>query len=441
MKTNLSSDPGISRRSFLKKSALAGLGTVLTRHGYVHAQGADTLRVGLIGCGGRGTGAGIIDCAESAEGIELVAIGDLFQDHMEQAPERIKSNLERRGLSASDIYKVTPDTTFVGFDAYQKVIDSEVDLVILASPPQFRPKHLKAAVDAGKHVFVEKPIAVDPEGVRSVLDSSAKAKENGLTLVAGTQTRRRSGYRELIKRIQDGAIGEITSGRCVRTGGAMRTWRSDERVKRPEWSDLEYEIRRWLFWTWLSGDYIVEMHVHNLDVMNWILNGHPVSCYGVGGRQARTGFEYGNCFDHFALEFVYPNDVRVSYTGTQIDGFHSNTHSNVKGTLGAATFFSSETGITGANAYKYEGADPNPSVLQYSEMIAAIRNNEPINEGRQICESTMTAIMGRTAAYTGKEVAWDWIIKDSQLDLSLPAEEFGGSFGRPVAVPGLTELE
>ncbi len=395
-----------SRRSFLQKTTMAGLGAALLQHGYLHGGARQSLRVGLIGCGGRGTGAGIIDCADAAEGIELVAMGDLLPDHLEQASERITSNLQRRDLPVSEIYKVTPETTYLGFDAYEKVIAADVDMVILASPPQFRPKHLRAAVEAGKHVFMEKPIAVDPIGVRSVLRSAEIAGEKSLTLVAGTQTRRRAAYRDLIGRIHDGAVGSILAGQCVRAGGAMRTWRSNERVQKSAWTDREYEIRRWLFWTWLSGDFIVEMHVHNLDVMNWIMDAHPVRCIGVGGRQARTGYEYGNGFDHFSVEYEYPNDVRVGYLGTQIDDYAHRSYTRVQGTDGSAAFGSQETGISGANPHTYEGPNPNPSVLQYAEMVAAIRNGEPINEGRQVAESTLTAIMGRMAAYTGQRLTW-----------------------------------
>ena len=223
-----------SRRNFLKKSGQLGIATMLAGTNFAFAEGSGTIRVGLIGCGGRGTGAGIIDCAESSAGIELVAIGDLFQDHLDKAPDRIKANLKKRNLSVKDIYKVTPDTTFVGFDAYKKVIDSGVDMVILTTPPNFRPAHLRAAVDAGKHVFIEKPVAVDPIGIRSIIESSKIAKQKGLTLVSGTQMRRLESNLETIKRIHDGAIGEINGGQCFRSGGAMRTWQSDEKVKKSD---------------------------------------------------------------------------------------------------------------------------------------------------------------------------------------------------------------
>lgn len=430
----------VTRRGFIKSSAMAGTATILGGSNLVFAQGSDTIRVGLIGCGGRGTGAGIIDCAESSKGIELVAMGDLFQDHMDEAPGRIKRNLEKRNLSVKDIYKVTPETTYVGFDAYQKVIDSGVDMVILTTPPNFRPMHLRAAIEEGKHVFMEKPVAVDPVGVRSVLESSKIAKQKGLTLVAGTQMRRLKSNLETIKRIHDGAIGEINGGQCFRSGGAMRNWRSSEKVKKSEWSEMEYQIRRWLLWTWLSGDFVVEMHVHNLDIMNWIINAHPVKCIGMGGRQARTGYEYGNIYDHISVEYEYPNDVRVEYMGAQIDSFTGRSNQRVTGTKGSAILDFRKGIISGNNPFVFDGKSPNPSVLQYKEMIDSIRNAKGINEGQQVAESTMTAILGRMSAYTGQALEWDWALNESQLDLSPEKMEFGDIPRRPPAVPGITKL-
>lgn len=430
----------MKRREFLETSAKIGTATLIAGNTLAYAGGSDMIKVGLIGCGGRGTGAGIIDCAESSNGIELIAMGDLFQDHIASAPDRIKANLSDRGLPVRDIYKVTPETTFVGFDAYKKVIASDVDMVILTTPPNFRPDHLREAVNAGKHVFMEKPVAVDPAGIRSVIKSTEIAKEKGLTLVAGTQMRRLQSNREIMERIHSGAIGKITGGQCVRNGGAMRTWQTDERVQRSEWSDMEYRIRRWLFWTWLSGDFIVEMHVHNLDIMNWALQSHPVKCMGVGGRQARTGMEYGNVYDHFAVEYTYPEDVRIEYIGTQIDNFTYRSDQRISGTRGSVQMDFSKGVISGDHPYLYTGESPNPSVLQYQEMIHSIRNGMAINEGIQIAESTMTAIMGRMSAYTGKEIDWKWVMDESKLDLSPEKMQYGDLPQMPVAVPGLTDL-
>jgi predicted dehydrogenase len=418
-----------------------GDASLVAGSGMVFARGSDKIRVGVIGCCGRGTRAGIIHCAQSSPGIELVAMGDLFQDHVDAAPEQIKSNLQKNNLPLNEIYKVTPDTTFVGFNAYKKVIDAGVDMVILTTPPNFRPEHLRYAVEAGKHVFMEKPVAVDPVGVRSVLESAEIAKKKGLTLVAGTQRRRQKSYREVIKRIHEGAIGDITGGQCVRCGGAMRSWREEEKFQRPEWSDVEYQIRRWLFWTWLSGDFIVEMHVHNLDVMNWILESHPIQCLAVGGRQVRKEPEYGNIYDHFSAEYLYPDDVRIEYIGTQIDKFTSRNDQRVVGTKGSAYLDSGNGIIEGKKPYQFEGTQENPAVLEYSEMIDSIRKGKAINEGRQIAESTMTAILARMSAYTGRALKWDWAMNVSKLDLSPSKLEFFDIPGEPVAIPGLTEIK
>jgi len=431
---------GVTRRDFIKTATQVGAAALLTGHRIGYTRGSDKLRVGLIGCGGRGTGAGIIDCAQSSKGIELVAMGDLFQDHIEAAPEQIKQNLQKRNLPVAEIYKVTPETTFVGFDAYQKVLACDVDMVILTTPPNFRPEHLRAAVEAGKHVFMEKPVAVDPVGVRSVIQSSEVAQQKGLTIVSGTQMRRLESYRETIKRIHDGALGKIVGGQCVRTGGAMRTWQEEERLWKSNWTEMEYHIRRWLFWTWLSGDFIVEMHVHNLDIMNWIMQAHPVQCVGVGGRQARIGNEYGNVFDHFSVEYLYPEDVRIEYMGAQIDNFTYRNDQRVAGTKGSAYLYAGNGIIQGEHPYEYAGTAQEPSVLEFTEMIDSIRNGRVLNEGRQIAESTMTTILGRMSAYTGRALKWDWAMSASKLDLSPAKMEFGDLPEMPVAIPGLTDL-
>ena len=433
-------DNQLSRRQFVSTTAKGSAAALLLPKRLAFGKNQDTIKVGLIGCGGRGTGAGIIDCAESTPGVQLVAMGDLFMDHMQSAPDKIKKNLQERGLSVKDIYKVTPETTFTGFDAYKKVIACDVDMVILTTPPNFRPQHLRAALEAGKHVFMEKPVAVDPVGVRSVIESADLAREKGLTLVAGTQLRKMQAYREAVKRIHNGDIGEITGGQVVRTGGGMFDWLVDDKYRKPHWTDMEYQIRRWLFWTWLSGDFITEQHVHNLDIMNWILQSHPLRCVGVGGRQVRTGKEYGDVYDHFAVEYEYPNGVRIEYIGSQIDGYPWRGDERVEGTRGSAHLSGNNGIIQGPAPWQFEGEQPNPSVLQYTEMIDSIRRGDPINEGRQVAESTLTAIMGRMSAYAGKVVEWDWAMNESKLDLSPEKMEFGELPELPIPMPGVTEL-
>jgi len=430
-----------TRREFIKTFASIGAATALTGSwgNRVYAQGSDKIRVGLVGCGGRGTGAGIIDCAQAAPGVELVAMGDIFPQRVAAAPARIKANLERKGLAVGDIYKVTPESTFHGWDAHEKVIRSNVDMVIFATPPFFRPQQLKACVEAGKHAFIEKPIATDPVGVRSVLACADLAQQKGLTIVAGTQMRRAKHLQALMQRLHNGDLGDIFAGQSVRLGGGMTSWGADQ-VRKPEWSDMEWHLRRWLFYTWLSGDFIVEMHVHNLDLINWAMNAHPVSCLAQGGRLARTKPKFGNVYDHISVQYEYPGGVRVTHLGRQMDGCAGGNGVNLQGTRGKTYFDFGNATIEGAKPFKYDGPSVNPSVQEYADMVAAIRNNRPINEARQVAETTMTALMGRMSAYTGRSLKWSWVMNQSKLDLSPPALAFGDVPERPVAISGVTTL-
>jgi len=435
-KTNEKRD-GVSRRDFIKTSVpiLSGLGAVslLSGTNRIFAAGSDKVRIGVIGCGGRGT-YDTGNCLNCAEGVELVAMGDLFKDRVDRCRRTLKRKL-------SDKVKVTEDTCFVGWDAHKKVLGrDDVDMVILTEPPHFRPGHLRAAVEAGKHVFMEKPVAVDPAGVRSVIESSQIADRKGLTIVAGTQSRRMAHLVEGMKRIHNGDIGRIIGGQCLRLGGGMLTWSEATKERRPNWSDMEWQLRRWLFLTWLSGDFIVEMHVHNLDRMNWALDAHPVQCIALGGRQVRTGPEYGNVYDHFSVEYEYPGGVRIEYMGSQIDKVTYRQDARVIGTKGRAYTHEGDFIIEGAKPFKYDGPSPSPVIKQHADQIAAIRQGKHLNEGKRIAESTMTCIMGRMSAYTGRALKWDWAMKASKLDLSPPKYEFGDLPMRPVAVPGKTRL-
>jgi predicted dehydrogenase len=421
----------LSRRDFIKTSAAVGAAAWASGKSRVFAAGSDKIRLGLIGCGGRGTH-DTTKCLTSAENVELVAMGDLFKDRL----DRCRGTLERK---LADRVKVTEDTCFVGWDAYKKVLGrDDVDMVILTQPPHFRPKHLKAAIEAGKHVFMEKPVAVDPVGVRSVIASSELADKKGLTIVAGTQMRRISHLVEGIKSIHDGAIGELVGGQCVRLGGGMLTW--GQKQRQPDWSDMEWHLRRWLFLTWLSGDFIVEMHVHNLDVMNWAFGGPPVQCVGMGGRQVRKAPEYGNCYDHFAVEYEYRNGVRVEYMGSQIDGVSNRNDQRLVGTKGRAYTDFGRVVIEGRSQVEYAWDNVDPCIKQHADQIAAIRQGKKLNEGRRIAESTLTSIMGRMSAYTGRAMKWDWAMNASKLDLGPDKYEFGHLEMRPVAIPGRTQL-
>jgi len=426
----------VSRRDFIKTSAAISVAALAPGASHIFAAGSDKIRVGLIGCGGRGTGAAI-DCVTSSEGVEIVAMGDLFQDHLESSLIKLKEKLPGKRL------KVTKKTSFAGFDAYKNVIASNVNLVILATPPHFRPEHLKAAVEADKHVFTEKPVAVDPVGIRSIMATSELAERKNLAIVAGTQRRHQAHYLEIMKRIHDGAIGEIVGGQCYWNMEALWIERAKNNWTNKEkqgWSDMEWQCRNWLFLDWLSGDHIVEQHVHNLDVINWAIGSHPTQIMGMGGREVRTGPEYGNIYDHFAVEYEYPNGVRIVSMCRQTAGCSVRVSERVVGTKGTTYTDSSNGFIEGKNPFKPEASSPNPYVQEHADLIASIREGRILNEGRTVAESTLTAIMGRMSAYTGRELKWDWAMKESKLDLTPLKYEFGDLPMNPVPVPGQTKL-
>jgi predicted dehydrogenase len=368
----------------------------------------------------------------SSEGVEIVALGDLAPDRLAQCRQQLtKAASEDPSVAAK--YKVTDERCFTGFDAYEKVIASDVQLVILATPPAFRPAHLAAAVAAGKHIFSEKPVAVDSVGVRSVLATYELAKQKGLAIGVGTQRRHQAEYLATIARIQDGAIGEVVSGQVFWNQGGL--W---NRERQPEWSDVEWQIRNWLYFTWLSGDHIVEQHVHNIDVANWVLGAHPVKATGVGGRQWRTQPAYGHIYDHFAVDFEYPNGARVLSMCRQIAGTQNRIGEHFLGSKGS-TNASGE--IAGAKAWTWQKPEAvvSPYVQEHTDLIASIRAGKPYNELKQVAESTLTAILGREAAYTGQEITWDELLNANQ-DLTPPQVAFGPLEVPPVAMPGRTKV-
>ncbi len=422
-------DTTVSRRQFMQTSAAATAAFVLPVG--AHAAGSDVIRVGLIGCGGRGTGAAR-DCLRASEGVELVALGDLVPDRLTQCRAELAKAAAGDAKFAAK-YKVTDAQCFTGFDAYQKVLATDIQYVILATPPGFRPAQLAAAVAAGKHVFTEKPVAVDSAGIRSVLETYEAARRKGLGIGVGTQRRHQAEYLATIKRIQDGAIGEVLSGQVFWNQGGL--W---NRERQPSWSDTEWQIRNWLYFTWLSGDHIVEQHVHNLDVANWVMGGHPVKAIALGGRQWRTSPAYGHIYDHFSVDFEYANGARVLSMCRQIDGTANRVAEHFIGAKGSSDAMSQ---IIGPKAWKYEKPEKpvSPYVQEHIDLIASIRSGKPYNELKQVAESTLTAIMGREAAYTGQELAWDEVLK-ADLDLTPPQVAFGPLAVPPVAMPGQTKL-
>ncbi len=418
----------VTRRDFVKTAAAASMAAAIPGSMGVFAQGSDAIRVGVIGCGGRGTGAAI-DCLRADPAVEIVALGDLV-------PDRVESSLARLTKEFASRVKVPASRQFTGFDNYKGVCSvPEVNLIVTAAPPGFRPIHLKAAIDAGKHIFIEKPVAVDPVGIRSIIATSELAKQKNLAIVAGTQRRHQRRYLEMMKRIQDGQIGEIVAAQCYWNQGDL--WVKD---RTPNMTEIEWQCRNWLYFTWTSGDHIVEQHVHNIDVVNWAMGAMPKNVMGMGGRQVRVAPQYGNIFDHFAVEFEYPNGVRVMSMCRQTKGANDRVEERIVGTKGVAWSTSSATRITGASPWTFEADEVNPYVQEHIDLIASIRKGAPLNEGRQVAESTMCAIIGRMSAYTGRAISWDWAMNTSKLDLSPKTYEFGPNPVDAVAIPGTTEL-
>ena len=404
-----------SRRYFLSTGAAAALAP------YAFASHSEeVIRVGVIGCGGRGTGA-IWNCLSSSPMVRIVALGDVFTERVQSAAAKLFN--EPRSF-------VTPETTFSGFDAFQKVLSADIDMVILATPPHFRPEHFAAAVAADKHVFMEKPVAVDAPGVRTVLAAASEAKNKKLSVVSGTQRRHQQPYLEAMKQVQDGRIGEIRSASCWWNQGFL--WRVD---RTDTMTDTEWQMRNWLYFTWLSGDHIVEQHIHNIDVCNWAIGGTPISATGMGGREVRTGPEWGNIFDHFAIDFEYDNDVRVTSWCRQIDGCTGKVAEEIVGTRGVLRTDGGRSIITGESPWRTKGGR-NPYEQEHVDLIASISGSGPyLNEGKRVAESTMTAIMGRDSAYSGKKLTWSEAI-NSEVRLGPDHYAFGPLSVRPVSVPG-----
>ena len=389
------------------------------------------LKAGVIGCGGRGTGAAL-NFLDAGPNLTITALGDTFQDRVDECRKKIQ---EKKGI------EVPADKCFVGFDAFEKVLASGVDLVILATPPAFRPAHFEAAVQANKHVFMEKPVAVDPVGIRSVMATAKKAETLGLVVVTGTQRRHQRDYVEIYKQVATGAIGDIVSANVYWNGSHLWYRKPD-----PKWSEMEYMIRDWVNWCWLSGDHIVEQHVHNLDVVGWFTGLHPVKAVGFGSRQRRVT---GDQFDNFSIDFEYENGTHVHSMCRQIDGCINNVSERIQGTLGATNCKNTIWDLAGAEKYKYAyPAQPNgepgtkvsvdPYVQEHIDLVTCIRKGIPFNEAENTAISTMTAIMGRVSAYTGKGVTWDEMM-NSDMKLG-PATYIMGDVGivktATVPIPG-----
>ncbi len=432
-----------SRRDFIKRSSLlvaggAVAGAVtqqLSIARAAHAYGSDMIKIGLVGCGGRGTGAAIQALNTSGGELKLVAMADAFPDAVQRAYRSIKGQ-------HADKLDVPKERQFAGFDAFQKVLESDVDVVILATPPGFRPQHFEAAVKAGKHVFMEKPVAVDAPGVRRVLAANEEAKKKGLAVAVGLQRRHEPAYVETISRLQEGAIGRINLCRAYWNGAGV--W---VRPRTANQTELEYQMRNWYYFNWLCGDHIVEQHIHNLDVINWLLNGYPVEANGMGGREVRTGKEYGEIFDHHFVEFTYANGEKCYSQCRHIEGCWSAVSEFAHGSEGYADISGGKIySPQGEIVWKTEGARDGWQ-QEHHDLFAMLRRGEAPNEGEYGALSSMTSIMGRMATYSGKRISWDEAFNSElkladvdnlqNFDQMAPVQPDENGF-YPVAVPGKT---
>ncbi len=432
----------LNRRGFLKTSGALAAGALtagLSVERFAHAPGSDVLKIALVGCGGRGTGAATEALSNVSMKTRLVAVADVF-------PDRMNSTLANLKRSHPNAVQVPEEHKFVGFEAYKQAI-ALADVVILATPPGFRPMQFEEAVRQGKHVFTEKPVAVDGPGVRKFLAAAEVAKAKNLKVGVGLQRHHQAGYIEIMKRIHDGQIGDVVAMRAYWNGNTP--WvkpRADlERQAGRKLTEMEYQMRNWYYFVWLCGDHIVEQHIHNLDVINWVKNGYPVSARGNGGCETRKGLDNGEIFDHHVVEFTYADgSVCFSQCRHQL-GCWNDVSEHAIGTKGTANL--GRYTITGEAAWRYQGGGKDPYQQEHDDLFAAIRDNKPYSEAENGAKSSLTAILGRMSTYTGKEITWDQAL-NSQTDtmpkvLAWDAEPIvrpldSGLY--QLAVPGKTRL-
>ena len=436
---------GMQRRSFVKNSAVAAGGIILSpfaanASGYFSSVD-DTIKIALVGCGGRGTGA-TVQALSTKENVKLVAMADAFKDRLDKSYENI---LAQETYDATAKVDVKDETKFIGFEAYKEAIDM-ADVVILATPPGFRPIHFEYAVEQGKHIFMEKPVATDVPGIRKVLAAAEKAKQKKLNVVVGLQRHYQTSYRELMDRIHNGEIGDIVSAQAYWDGAGV--W---VREREEGQTEMEYQMRNWYYFNWLCGDHITEQHVHNIDVINWAKNAYPVKAQGMGGREVRNGKEFGEIFDHHFVEFEYADGTILSSQCRHIKGCMNRVSEAIQGTKGRATTQGGTiiTDLKGKTIWKHRGKnDPNPYQQEHDELFAAIAAGEyKFADAENGAKSTMTSLLGRMATYSGQEITWDDAMKS---DLSLMPATFAWDANPPimpdqdgfypVAIPGVTKV-
>ncbi len=406
----------------------------------------DTIKVALIGCGGRGTGAAV-QALLSHQRVQLVAMADAFRHRIDDAYKNITADDLSDVIGVEGTVKnrvnVPEEHKYVGFDAYKKAI-RHADVVILTTPPGFRPEHFKEAVAQSKHVFMEKPVATDAPGIRKVLEAAALAKQKRLNVVVGLQRHYQQIYREWVDRLQNGVIGEVIASRVYWNMGGL--WVKD---RKPDMSEMQYQMENWYYFNWLCGDHIVEQHVHNLDVSNWVKQSYPIRAFGSGGRQVRVGSQYGEIFDHHVVEFEYADGSRMFSQCRQMPGTKEDVTEGFHGTNGVAPYPGLIQTRSGYSILNYDAKnDPNPYQVEHDELFAAIAKSEyKFADAENAAKSTMTAIMGRMATYSGQLIEWDAALQ-SEIDLMpvrldwdalpkvLPRED--GIY--PCAIPGVTKV-
>lgn len=426
--------PDATRRDFLRAStatvvggSVAGLAAsnVAAVASMAHAGGRNELRVGLVGCGGRGSGAAV-NALRAEPTARLVAMADAFPDRLESSLSNLRASQVGSQIAVKDDHK------FAGFDGYKDVIAAS-DVVLLCATPHFRPRHIEAAVAAGKHIFAEKPVAIDPVGVRRVMNAVAEARKKDLNLVSGLCYRYHSPKQELIRRVHDGQIGDIVALEC--TYNAQGLW---HRGRQPGWSDMEWQIRNWLYFTWLSGDHIVEQSVHSIDKILWAMGDKaPARVTASGGRSARVEAKYGNIFDHFNSVFEWENGPKLFHSCRQIVNGDTNVSDFVYGSKGTAGI--QHHHISGENEWRWAGPANDMYQAEHDALFGSIRNGEVVNNGDYMCKATLMGIMARMAAYTGKTITWEQAM-NSKLDLTPSKYAWGDNPVAAVAVPGKTPL-
>jgi len=450
----MSNQDSVSRRNFMGSAALASAAVSFPNILTAKSKGKEVIRFALIGCGGRGKGAAA-QVMNSPHKTECVALADAFMDTAKGAQNYLKH------VGHEDKLKVTDDTIFAGLDAYKKVMEMDnVDLVLLTTSPGFRPLHFEHAINKGKHVFMEKPVATDPVGVRKVLEVARKAREKKLNVVVGLQRHYQQKYLDLYQKVQDGKIGKIVGGQVY--WNSRGVW---VREREPGQSEMEYQMRNWYYFNWLCGDHILEQHIHNIDVANWFIGGYPSQAQGMGGRQVRNGKDHGEIFDHHFVEFTYDSGAVISSQCRHQPGCMRKVDETFQGTQGSVNTGQGKlTDLEGNEMFKYKAglktkssgpskskadpfSEPNPYQVEHDQLFASIRNGGLIADAENGAKSTLTAIMGRMATYSGKVITWDqamnsnFQIMPESVDWNSNPPTMPDSNGMyPIPTPGITEF-